>query len=225
MLCLLLIQVTLARKLHHVQMLLDDLRRFRESCATAMYLDGAEHTIARAYRTLTLRRKLKNLLYWNRYRCAVLIQRIYMGYKVRRKFMKVWALHQQHVAEENACAVRIQQLVRSYLARRALKARAQRKLRLARERRARKLMILATTSQFNLTWVFVKMYRKLKPFRLHMLRKRATTIQRVWRGHRGRKRAFFVRVARAIQAINDAHHRRVKAAGLIQRNWRGFITR
>lgn len=217
--------MTLARKLYHVQMLLDELRRFRESCAQQMYLDGAEQCIARAYRTLVLRRKLKNLLYWNRYRCAVVIQRIYVGYRVRRKFMKIWTLHQQRMAQENACAVIIQQMVRSHLARKALKSRAQRKLRLARERRARKLMILATTSQFNLKWAFVKLYRKMKPFRIHMLRKRAIVIQRVWRGHRGRKRAFFVRVARAIKAINDAHHRRVRAACLIQRNWRGCITR
>lgn len=207
-------------------MLLEDLQRFRSTCQQQMRLDGAELHIAKAYRTLVLRRKLKNLLYWNRYRCAVLIQRIYLGYRVRRKFLKVWALHKKRVAYENECAHRIQQLVRAFLARRNLRSRAQVKLRLARERRARKLMILATTTnRFNLKWMLVKLYRKSKPFRIRTLRKKAVIIQKVWRGHRGRKRALIVRVMHAIKAINVAFHCRIRAAITIQCNWRGLITR
>jgi hypothetical protein len=208
-----------------VKLLLDELQRFRGACQVQMRLDGAELHITKAYRTLVLRRKLRNLLYWNRYRCATLIQRIYVGYRVRCKFQKIWSLHRKRQAQEHASAVKIQLLIRSSLARRKLKALSQQKLRTARERRARKLMLLATTSQFNLKWALVKLYRKTKLFRIHMLRKRATVIQRVWRGHRGRKRAFYVRVSRAIRAISEGYQRRARAAGVIQCNWRGFITR
>lgn len=218
-------QVTLARKLRFVRLLMEDLEKFRTSRLLQMRLDGAEVFIAKAYRTLVFRRKLKNLLYWNRHRCAVLIQRVYCGYRVRKKFQKIWNLHKKQVALENASALAVQQLIRSFLAKQKLKALLQKKWRAARERKARKLMLLATTNHLNLKWMLVKLYRKTKLFRIKMLRRKAILIQKVWRGKHGRQRAFIVKVMNAINRINAAFEVRVKAASKIQRTWRGFIAR
>lgn len=217
--------MTLTRKLHVVKLLLDDLQRFRASRLQQMRLDGAETYIAKAYRTLVIRRKLKNLLYWNRYRCATLIQRIYMGYRVRKKFLKVWKLHKDRQALEHRSAIKIQLLIRRYVAKCKLFALIKKKARLAKERKAKKLLLMATSSKSSLKWMFVLLYRKTKLFRIHMLHKKATIIQKVWRGKHGRKRAFIVRVTKAIKKIRDAYERRHAAAAKIQRNWRGFNTR
>lgn len=217
--------MNLARKLQFVRRWLDDLRDFRARRLQAMTQDGAEIYIARAYRTLVFRRKLKNLLYWNRFNCAVLIQRVFKGYCVRKKFHKVWTLHKQKVARENNAAILIQKMVRCHFARARFFKLASKKNKAMQERRQRKLLQLATAQQHSLRWKFVLFARKMKLFRADLLQRKAVEIQRVWRGKYGRKRAFIVKVTRAIAAINKKHRRRVKAAAVIQRNWRGFVTR
>lgn len=223
--CSCLFQVTLARKLQFVRRWLEDLSNFRARRLQAMVEDGAEIYIARAYRTLMFRRKLKNLLYWHRYKCALLIQRIYKGYCVRRKFYKVWSLHKMQVARENDAAIVIQKMARCHFARARFFQLASKKNKAMQERRQRKLLQLATAHRHSLKWKFVLFCRKLKLFRVDLLHCKATEIQRIWRGQHGRKRAFIVKVAKAIAVINKKFHRRMKAAGLIQRNWRGVISR
>lgn len=187
--------------------------------------DGAEIYIAKAYRTLIFRKKLKNLLYWHRYRCALLIQRMYKGYRVRKKFHQTWALHKARTVILSRRALQLQMFVRCALARRRLYKMAFKKRLLNQERHRRKLLLLATSSSFSVRWMFVKMYRKTQFFRIDLLHKKATVIQKVWRGRHGRQRAFIVRVMRAIEAINVRFRRRIKCVAVIQRNWRGFITR
>jgi hypothetical protein len=204
---------------------LEDLQNFQAQRLRTMREDGAELYIAKAYRTLVFRRKLKNLLYWNRYRCAVVIQRVYKGYRVRKKFHKVWSLHKEKMVISHRRALQIQMFVRCALARRKLFALAVKKSKQKQERHRKKLLLLATSSAFNLKWMFVKMYRKMKLFRIDLLHRKATIIQKVWRGRHGRQRAFIIRVMNAIRIINIKFRKRVKSAAIIQRNWRGFIVR
>jgi len=168
---------------------------------------------------------LKNLLYWNHFRCAVLIQRMYKGYRVRKKYHTVWALHKARMVVEHRAALQIQLSIRRALARRRLHALAFKKHKLNQERHRRKLLLLATSTKTSVAWKFVKLYRKMYLFRIDLLHKKATIIQKVWRGRHGRQRAFIVRIRMAIDAVNVKFRRRVKCIKLIQRNWRGFITR
>lgn len=204
---------------------LDDLRDFRARRLKAMTQDGAEIYIARAYRTLVFRRKLKNLLYWHRFNSALLIQRIYKGFCVRKKFHKVWSLHKKKVATEMQAAILIQKMVRCHFARRRFYQLASKNYKATQERRQRKLLQLATAHQHSLMWKMVLLYRKTNLFRIDLLNRKATIIQKVWRGTHGRKRGFIVKVTKAIAAINKKHRHRMKSAARIQRNWRGFITR
>ena len=80
------VQVSLIRKLNFVSTLLDELRDFRARKQQEMLFDGAEIYIAKAYRTLVFRRKLKKLITTHHEKCALLIQRIYKGHRVRKKF-------------------------------------------------------------------------------------------------------------------------------------------
>ncbi len=168
---------------------------------------------------------MKNLIYWNHFRCAVLIQRMYKGYRVRKKYHTVWALHKARMVVEHRAALQIQMCIRSALARRRLHALAFKKHKLNQERHRRKLLLLATSTKTSLSWKLVKLYRKLYLFRIDLLHKKATIIQKVWRGRHGRQRAFIVRIRKAIDAVNVKFRWRVKCVKLIQRNWRGFITR
>lgn len=225
-LCLFLFQqVTLTRKLRFVRLWLEHLQALKAQRVRDMTESGAEIYIAKAYRTLIFRKKLKNLLYWNRYRCAVLIQRMFKGYRVRKKYHLTWSLHKAKMVIHNRRALQLQMFVRCALARRRLYKLAFKKRQLDQERHRRKLLLLATSSSFNVKWMFVKMYRKMKFFRIDLLHKKATVIQKIWRGRHGRQRAFIVRIMRAIDAINVRFRRRIKCAAVIQRNWRGFITR
>ena len=217
--------MTLTRKLRFVRLWLEHLQALKAQRVRDMTESGAEIYIAKAYRTLIFRKKLKNLLYWNRYRCAVLIQRMFKGYRVRKKYHLTWSLHKAKMVIHNRRALQLQMFVRCALARRRLYKLAFKKRQLDQERHRRKLLLLATSSSFNVKWMFVKMYRKMKFFRIDLLHKKATVIQKIWRGRHGRQRAFIVRIMRAIDAINVRFRRRIKCAAVIQRNWRGFITR
>jgi hypothetical protein len=142
-----------------------------------------------------------------------------------QRFRKIWKLHKDRQALEHRSAIKIQLLIRRYVAKCKLFALIKKKARVAKERKAKKLLLMATSSKSSLRWMLVLLYRKTKLFRIHMLQKKATIIQKVWRGKHGRQRAFIVRVTKAIKRIRDAYDRRQAAAAKIQRNWRGFITR
>ena len=66
---------------------------------------------------------------------------------------------------------------------------------------------------------------KLTIITLISVNKKATTIQRVWRGHHAYVRCFLLRVKRALDRDRDAYMKRFRAAVTIQRIVRGFLYR
>ena len=205
---------------------IESISEFKAQQQKKMREDGAEMYIAKAYRTLVFRRKLKNLLYWHRYNCALRIQRVFLGYRVRKKFVKIFSLYKIQQAHKSACATKIQMMIRCHFARARLVEKALRKRKRNQERQQRKLYLLgATTQQMNLKWMIVKMYRNIVPNRMEILRRKAVVIQRYYRGHHGRKRAFIVGITNVIRNINKKHAIKMKAITKIQRSWRGYITR
>ena len=67
--------------------------------------------------------------------------------------------------------------------------------------------------------------RSLMPFRYVFERNRALTIQRVFRGHRARRRFLVLLVHKKIHDVIERKRRRERAAVDIQRVYRGSLYR
>jgi hypothetical protein len=60
---------------------------------------------------------------------------------------------------------------------------------------------------------------------LSTVNKKATIIQKVWRGHHAYLRCFYLRVKRRLHQDHQRYMRLFRAAVKIQKVWRGFIVR
>ncbi|KAJ1425251.1 hypothetical protein B484DRAFT_451176 [Ochromonadaceae sp. CCMP2298] len=185
---------------------------------------GAETFIAKAYRAMVIRRKIKKLLYWSRYEKSIKIQCIYRGYCARKAFKVVLRRERALEALRHTGARRMQMLARRFLAVRTLHHRLVLKKKRDQARRQQKLLALATQNS-NLPFQMVKLYRRTVWLRHKVLRRNAILIQRVWRGHHGRVRAFYVRVRRVCEGMIRRHELEMRAAQRLQRHWRSFMSR
>jgi hypothetical protein len=204
---------------------LSDLREFKRKQVQHLMETGAEIYIAKAFRTLLFRKKLKTLLHWNRFKSAVLIQRVYKGYCVRKKFTHIWSLYKQDQRNKSASVLRIQMMVRRYFAYKKLFHLATMKNKRSKIRQQQKLLFLATISRFNQGRKLYRLAASLWRNQDDYLRDHATVIQRHYRGYHGRQRAVIIRIHNLIARQNKRFTRMIKAVCRIQRRWRGFICR
>lgn len=188
--------------------------------------DGAEICIAKAYRTLMIRRKLKKLVYWNHFRVAIIIQRYVRGHLVRRRMIDTFKNHRIRKMLENKSAVAIQAQFRRYRCLKLFHNRVLQKAKLDHKRKQQKMLKLATAAtRVNIFWSLRKLFRKIQPFRYLTLNRNAIVIQRYWRGHHGRVRFFMIKCSSTLSKLYDKHAKDTIYAKLIQRHWRGYITR
>lgn len=100
-----------------VQNVISHIRDSRNIIKGNIRLNGAELYIAKAFRAFQMRKKLNNLIYWNRFSQALLIQRCFRGYQAR-KLHKIKVLNfQKRKAKELVSSIIIQKEIRAYLAR------------------------------------------------------------------------------------------------------------
>jgi hypothetical protein len=100
-----------------VEQMLDHLRQMREEKKISFLNNGAELYIAKAVRAYHMRKKMNNLIYWNRFMKAVAIQRICRGYRARVRCAKLGKQKRKRARLENESAVKIQTIVRGFIAR------------------------------------------------------------------------------------------------------------
>lgn len=105
------------KKIRFVEGMLEHLRQMREEKKILFLQNGAELYIAKAFRAFKLRRKLKHLIYWNRYAKAIVIQRVYRGYRARLRCTLLGKQNRARAKLENESAVQLQKIVRSFIAR------------------------------------------------------------------------------------------------------------
>lgn len=188
--------------------------------------DGAEICIAKAYRTLMIRRKLKKLVYWNHFRIAIIIQRYVRGHLVRRRMIDTFKNHRIKKTLENKSAVAIQAQFRRHRCVKLFHNRVLQKAKLDHKRKQQKMLKLATAAnRVNIFWLVRKLFRKIQPFRYLTLNRNAIVIQRYWRGHHGRVRFFMIKCTSTLSKLYDKYVKETIHAKLIQRHWRGYITR
>lgn len=220
-------RVVLLRKMSFVDHWLQTLAAKTETYRHLFLEQGAASYIARAYRNHLIVRRLHRLVYWNHIAKSVVIQRVYRGYRVRKVFRKRLTLYRAHLQRQEEASIVIQRYIRRWLAelyadglhseRQAAKdARYQDKLwRLAKGvSLGKKLKVIRR-----------KLWLRTRIYKMWYLHQQAILIQRIWRGHHGRVRMWFVRVHHRLAYWARIHQRRMHAALLIQTRYRGYLTR
>lgn len=195
---------------------------------------GASLALSRACRANTIHKRLQTILYWNRFNMALLIQAFYRGHQGRCKCARMRAdiIKNRKIRED--ASIRIQAWGRRYLAKGIYIAKIEKKAHKAKKRKKRKKKKLKDTMiplgdfKINLS----KQNRKIRhfvrsniPFRYMFERRKAIVIQRYYRGFHARRRVMILRIMRKMDELYGGHKRRVRAAIVIQKIFRGHLRR
>jgi hypothetical protein len=220
-------KATLHRKLNFVKNWLAHVQQRKLASQEGLFLAGAEAFIARAYRTHVIRAKLRKLVYWNHFTKAIVLQRVLRGYLARRITTKAIRAMRIRRKLELSSALVIQRFARGLRARLRYKALVLKRQQLRTLKLEAKMKRLRAVNVAKLTpWMLLgALLYKAKPFKHIRLNKKATKIQRVWRGHHGRNRAFIVRIQQTIANINRKFRLHTRSALKIQKVFRGWSLR
>jgi len=218
-------RVRLYRKISEANKLLDSKHMIRvERCGHYVF-NGASIVISRGYSGYKIRRGLKVLVYWNRVRLSVIIQRYFRGYVKRKLFVRMKRLKLKEDRRIYHAASLIQKVIRGFVTRQKYTTMVV--LADAAKMERRRLKIEKMESDVNRENVRKRreILRALMPFRYMFEYSRAIKIQRVYRGHRGRMSALRNKINTIL--VDDAKKQRViiRAATDIQRVWQGYILR
>mmetsp|Transcript_19751 Transcript_19751/g.27140 ORF Transcript_19751/g.27140 Transcript_19751/m.27140 type:complete len:2215 (+) Transcript_19751:40-6684(+) len=215
----------LTKKIDFVQKWLQSIKEMKAAKKIVFLRNGAELYIAKAYRTFTMRKKLHNLIFWHRFVKVVFLQRVFRGYRARKRCRLLDKQRKRQFVVETAAAILIQTAIRSFVARckfgRLLEIREMRTEALYEK----KLRYLAMKHNESIQRTLIKLLRKLKPFKYIRLNKKATIIQKVWRGHHAFVRCFYMRIRRKLNEDTQKYLRKYQAAVKIQKVVRGYLVR
>eukprot|EP01041_Mallomonas_annulata_P004815 gene4815-9605_t len=182
---------------------------------------GAAVCISSAYRSHVMRERLMALLYWNRFMVAIDFQRLYRGYRARKRYRVAMAEKRLRLERRRVSGIRIQSWFRRLQACRVrdklLEAKELRRM----ERVKRKQIVLEGGWYTSMKLHVFTAVRAVLPFRQII----ATRIQRFYRGYRGRKLVMKRRYRLILEPIFAQKSKNLKAASLIQRAWRGHRVR
>jgi hypothetical protein len=110
-------KLILKRKLKFVHDWLAHINNERLQTIRQYKMDGAECYIAHAYRLYQMRKRLKKIMYWNRFAKAIVIQKNFRGYIVRKIVGKEIRAFRIRLKNREEAARKIQRLARFYNAR------------------------------------------------------------------------------------------------------------
>lgn len=187
---------------------------------------GAAYIIQRFYRAYMIKNRLRTLLYWHHFELAISVQRMARGYLARQRCRRQIARFRKMIKIKIKRITILQSLWRGIKGReRALRLREKKETHKAerRRRKAERLALLAQQSQ--LPALLLKYKRVLRPFRYILERENATVIQRVWRGHHGRRRRLIVLARRRVEDYFIKILKKWRGSRNIQRCWRGYAVR
>jgi hypothetical protein len=220
-------RVKLLRKLCFVEHWLQTLARKSEQYRHAFYRNGAVSYISRAYRHYLITRRLHRLVYWNHVAKAIVLQRVYRGYRMRKTYRVRVSLYRDVQRQQERAAVVIQSCVRRFLAECQADALFAAREAHKQQRYQAKLWKLAQGVSWRRRYaVWMRSWSlKTRIYKMLYLHSKAMEIQRIWRGHHGRVRMWYVRVHRRLHYWHVYFQRRHRAATRIQARIRGLLAR
>lgn len=218
-------RVRVYRKISGANKLLSAVRQERNARCGLYVLNGASIVISRGYSCYKIRRGLKVLVFYNRMRLAVIIQRYYRGYVKRKLFLKMKRLKLKEDRRIYRAAATIQKIMRGFLARQKYKTMLI--LRDAEKilRREQKVERMGSKEDRDRVRRSREILRALMPLRFLWENSRAVKIQRVYRGHRGRKSALRNKIITILKRDAEKQYKIIRAATDIQRVWKGYVLR
>jgi hypothetical protein len=216
-------KVRLRKKLNFVSAWLARQDALAELRLLQVRRNGAAGYISLKYRAYRTKQQVQKLLYWHRFAMSIVIQKYGRRYVAFRDYKVLSSHGRQRKALEHRSAVFLQKQFRRFVAQCVYERYLQEKEHAMQRRIASKLAILARGPSFRTR--SLNLLGSLKPFKYVLFGKKATAIQKVYRGHHGRKRALLVTIFNAIAAFNNMLMRKFNSAAKIQRVWRGFICR
>lgn len=211
------------RKIRTVKMWEADAAISQKMKAEHLRRVGAAAYIIHCYRAYKIRRKLKIIIYWHRVELAIVIQKWVRGYFDRKfvKRIKRRKFERERIVRE--AAVAIQKIVRGRQARlNQYKPRLAIKVKELLAKRKAKSKYLKEAAKNNAMRVLYGTLRTFIPFRYVILARKATVIQRFYRGYRARKRVFLMKVQATITKMNRKYFGGYNGALQFQRVYRGY---
>lgn len=211
------------RKLDYVRQWMENIDQIQARRRQSFMEQGAALQIQRAYAASVIRRRIQNMLFWNRMEKTIHIQRMGRGFVARCKCRRM--LKEQRIEADLRCAasILIQKHMRRCLIVMVFNPRIRREREAVREKRImEKQLKMQGRGKPLLMQRFMK---RFYPFYYVKEKEMAIRIQKVYRGHKARKRAFMVRCVQLCRSIADTDKRLNKAVVDMQRVFRGYINR
>jgi hypothetical protein len=218
-------RVRVYRKISGANKLLSAVRQERNARCGLYVLNGASIVISRGYSGYKIRRGLKVLVFYNRMRLAVIIQRCYRGYVKRKLVLRMKRLKLKEDRRIYRAATSIQKIMRGFLARQKFKTMLI--LRDAEKilRRQQKIEKMGAKEDRDRVRRTREILRALMPLRYLWENSRAVKIQRIYRGHKGRKSALRNKINTILKRDAEKQRKIIRAATDIQRVWKGYALR
>jgi hypothetical protein len=187
---------------------------------------GASYIVCRFIRAYLLKKRLSTLLYWHHFELAIHMQRVVRGHLDRVKCRRQITRFRKMLKLKIRRITLLQSLWRGRGGRRAARKARDKKSKAREERVRRKALRLDEARESSKLPRLTRQYlRWLHPFRYLFEARRAVEIQRVWRGHRGRRRKHLVSAMARVRAYFSKIARKSYGARSIQRVYRGFVVR
>jgi hypothetical protein len=222
-------KVALYSKILHVKGLMAQWEAIKKEKMKELQRAGAANIIRHYYRGYKIRAKLKTIIFWNRWEKAISLQRFTRGHagrKIYKNLLRIKLAKEKRVFDAaQVMQKRIRGInARILFAQILLKKKKER----ARRRMAKAKYLEDKQNLFdknNLKSAAIGTLRSLMPFRYILLWDRAVKIQRVFRGFKGRRKAFIRRVKKKIREYNAYYFGKEIGAKHLQRIFRGFKVR
>ena len=189
-------------------------------------LDGASTILALAYSCHKMKQGLKVCVHWNRNRSVVPMQSLVRGWLCRIGYKHMLDKQKKDRIESNRCACQIQRIYRGYSIRNTVVYELRVAFLLERqERRSRKLDILKDSAHLMVKRKLIKFLHSIVPFRYIYEISSTIRIQRMWRGHRGRKSAVRNSINEKMRKWYKDMKYKENSILTLQKNYRGFKIR
>jgi len=216
-------RVVLFRKVRSVYTWLQALQTEKQNIRTELQRQGAATCMSRYYRAYRIRINLARLIYWHRWEVAISFQKLFRGYSQRKAFKKALRFKREKERKRRVAATNMQRVFRGYISRKYISNLLREvKLEKRRQKLEIKLEILERDKKEE-TWQ--DWYEKNHPMKHIKDWNSAILIQKVFRGHKGKKRAFVIMINARIRAIVTLEKNKNNGACQLQKIVRGYLYR
>lgn len=211
----------LESKLLFVKQWMENIKTLENGKKLELRRNGAAQRIQAAYRTHRLRLFMRRMLYWHRMEIVMLVQKRFRGYVERVKYKKLLVERRKREKRKYDACVKIQRIVRGRIHYQAYKRHLHQIAIGKAERLRKKKLLLEQLKDVKKPVTWKDRWESFKPMKYLRDGVFAIKIQKVYRGHRAKRRVAVIRIKTGVIKYLKKQALRQRSAIVIQRMWRG----